>query len=128
MTSCRYTWSQVPGPCHCGKATAIRAKHIEHCQMLVNDLKLAPAGKVVIFSDRKTWTIDPVRNKGNDRYLSLGEEDESARTLSKTKHPAYVISLGFVAFNGAVMPLIWLHSGYQPNRMLHFLQAQNFSI
>ena len=27
---------------------AIRAKHLEHCQMLVNDLKSNPAGKVII--------------------------------------------------------------------------------
>ena len=45
--------------------------------------------------------------------MSLGEEDESARTLSKTKSPTYVISLGFVAFNDAVIPLIWLLSEYR---------------
>ena len=45
--------------------------------------------------------------------MSLREEDESARTLSKTKHPATVMSFVFIAFNGAVMPLISFPSGYR---------------
>ena len=50
------------------------------CKVLVNDTKSVPAGRVIIFSDEKTWTVDPVRNRRNVFYLSLGEEDESART------------------------------------------------
>ena len=68
---------------------------------------------MIIFSDENTWADDPVRSRRDDRYLSLGEEDESALTLSKTKHPASVISLGFVAFNDAVMPLIWIPFEYR---------------
>ncbi|QQP40113.1 Putative transposable element [Caligus rogercresseyi] len=45
-------------------------------------------GRVIIFSDEKTWTVDPVRSRRNDRYLSFGEIDKSARTLITTKHPA----------------------------------------
>ena len=33
--------------------------------------------------------------------------------LLKTKRPASVMSLGFIAPNGAVMPLIWFPSGHQ---------------
>ena len=86
---------------------AIRVKGSERCQMLVNYLKSAPARRLMLFLDEKTRTVDSVTNRKNDRYLSLGEENESARTLSKTRHPASVASLGFVASNGAVMPLIW---------------------
>ena len=81
--------------------------------MLVKDLKSDLAGSVINFSYEKSWTADPVRNKRNDCYLSLGEDDESARTLLKTKYPASVMSLGFVATNSAVMPLIWFPSGYR---------------
>ena len=84
---------------------AIRDKHLECCQRLANDLKYALNGRLITFADEKTWTVNPVRNRRNDRYLSLREEDESARTLSKMKHPASFMSLGFVASNGAVMPL-----------------------
>ena len=46
-------------------------------------------------------------------YLSLREKNESPITLSKTKHPAFVISLGIVASNGTVITLIWFPSGYR---------------
>ena len=52
-------------------------------------------------------------NRRNDRNLSLGEEDERARTLLKTKHSASVMSLGFVASNGTMMPLNWFPSVYR---------------
>ena len=81
--------------------------------MLGNNLKSPPPERVTIFSDEKTWTVSPVKNRRNDRYLSFGEDDKSACTLSKKKHPASFISLGFVASNGAVMSLIWFPSGYR---------------
>ena len=62
---------------------AIHAKRLESCQMLINDFKSPPARRVIIFSDEKTWTVNPVRNKRNDRYLSLGEEDQSAAFCQK---------------------------------------------
>ena len=90
----------------------IRAKRFERCQMLVDYLKSTPAGRVIIFSMRKLeWAI--LCETKNDRYLSLREEDESARALSKTKYPALVMSLCFVAFNGAVFPLIWTARDYE---------------
>ena len=63
---------------------AILAMCFEHCKVLVNGLKSAPDGRVIIFSDEKTWTFYPVRYRKNDLYLSLREEGESTRTLSKT--------------------------------------------
>eukprot|EP00096_Caligus_rogercresseyi_P015643 TRINITY_DN8118_c0_g1_i2.p1 TRINITY_DN8118_c0_g1~~TRINITY_DN8118_c0_g1_i2.p1 ORF type:complete len:163 (+),score=37.01 TRINITY_DN8118_c0_g1_i2:301-789(+) len=35
--------------------------------------------------------------------------------MSTTKHPASVMSLGFVASNGKAMPLIWFQTGYRLN-------------
>ena len=69
---------------------ASRAKRLEPCQMLVNDRKSAPAGMVTIFSGGKTWTVDPVGNRRNDRYLSIGAEDESAALCQKQniQHPS----------------------------------------
>ena len=92
---------------------AIRAKRLDRCQMLVNDLKSAPAGRVIIFSDAKTYMVDPVRSRRNHRYLSLEEENEITRTVSKMKHRASVMLLGFVASNGVVMPLIKFSFGYR---------------
>ncbi|KAF2358860.1 CHCH protein [Trinorchestia longiramus] len=41
---------------------SICAKRFERCQSLMNDLKSAPPGRMIIFSDEKTWTVDQVRN------------------------------------------------------------------
>ena len=43
----------------------------------------------------------------------LREENKSARTVSKTKHPASAMSLCLVASNAAVITLIWFPSGYR---------------
>ena len=100
---------------------AIRAKRLERYQMLINDLKSAPAGRVIIFSYEKIWTVGPVRNRRNDSYLSLGEKNKSARTLLQTKHPAFIMSLGFVASYGIMMPLDCFPSGYQ-------MTAKNYEV
>ncbi|KAF2367070.1 hypothetical protein FHG87_002173 [Trinorchestia longiramus] len=42
---------------------AIRSNRLERCQKLMNDLKFTLPGRVIIFSDEKTWTFDP------DEYL-----------------------------------------------------------
>ena len=52
-------------------------------------------------------------------YL-LWKRTGCACTLSKTKHLVSFMSLGFVASNGAVMPLIWFPSGYR------LLTARNY--
>ncbi|QQP36556.1 Putative transposable element [Caligus rogercresseyi] len=55
--------------------------------------------------ERYTWTLDPVRNRRNDRYLSFRDVDEN--------HPARVMSLGFAASNGKAMDLFWILTGYR---------------
>lgn len=77
------------------------------------DLKSAPAVRVVISLDEKTWMVDPVRTRKMDRSLSFSEEDERVCTFSPTKHPESVMSLRFVASNGAMMLLIRFPSGYR---------------
>lgn len=94
---------------------SIKMTHLQRCKALLNDLKKAKANRVIIFSDEKTWTVDPVRNRQNDRYLSFEDVDESVRTLTTTKHPASVMSLGFVASDGKVPPLVWFPTGYRLN-------------
>ncbi|QQP50159.1 Uncharacterized protein FKW44_011063, partial [Caligus rogercresseyi] len=44
----------------------------------------------------------------NDRYLSFGNVDPHHH-----KHPANVMSLGFVASNGKAMDLIWFLTSYR---------------
>ncbi|QQP50465.1 Putative transposable element [Caligus rogercresseyi] len=47
------------------------------------------------------------------RYLSFWTADENVRTLTTTKHPASVMSLGFVASKGKTMDLIWFLTSYR---------------
>ena len=92
----------------------IKAKHLHCCQILLNDVKHGLAGHVLIFSDEKMWTVDPVCNHNNNHYTSFDNKiDESVRTLTTTKHPASIMSLGFVASNGEKCPLIWFPTGYR---------------
>lgn len=57
--------------------------------------------------------VDPVRNCQNDWYISFGKVDEDMRMITTTKHPSSVMSLGSVASNGLVAPLMWFPHGYQ---------------
>lgn len=92
---------------------SMKETHFHQCKALLNDLKKARANCIVIFSDEKTWTVDPVRNRQNDRYLSFANVDESVRTLATTKHPASIMSLGFVGSDGKAAPLVWFPVGYR---------------
>ncbi len=91
----------------------IRSEHLQHCKGLLNNLKSAPANRVIIFSDEKTWTVDPVRNHQNDWYIAFGPVEDDANVILTTKHPASIMSLGFMASSGKPMPLIWFLTGYR---------------
>eukprot|EP00096_Caligus_rogercresseyi_P005723 TRINITY_DN21716_c0_g1_i1.p1 TRINITY_DN21716_c0_g1~~TRINITY_DN21716_c0_g1_i1.p1 ORF type:complete len:135 (+),score=10.95 TRINITY_DN21716_c0_g1_i1:211-615(+) len=93
----------------------IKVTHLQRCKGLINDLKSATAGRIIIFSDEKTWTVDPVRNKRNDRFVAFEDVNEDLRTITTTKHPASAMSLGFVASSGDTMTLIWFPRGFRLN-------------
>ncbi|QQP48999.1 Putative transposable element [Caligus rogercresseyi] len=69
--------------------------------------------RVVFFSDEKTFTVDPVYNKQNDRVICFGNVSNVIRSVSKTQHPASVMMLGIVASTGDKMPPIWFPTGYR---------------
>ncbi len=89
----------------------IKETHLQRCQALLNNLKSAKANWVIIFSDEKTWTVDQVRNSQNDRFMAFGDINDEDRTITTTKHPASVMSLGFMALNSMAAPLIWFPAG-----------------
>ena len=88
---------------------AVRTKCLKRCRY---DPKFASAGRIIIISD-KTWTVDPVRNRRNGRYWSLGERGRECpyRVKNETSSISYVVR--FVASNGTVMPLIYFPFGYR---------------
>ncbi|CAB4062309.1 unnamed protein product [Lepeophtheirus salmonis] len=48
---------------------AIKSKHLLRCQKLHNNLKTAMTYRIVIFTDEKTWTMQPVFINYNDQYI-----------------------------------------------------------
>ena len=48
--------------------------------------------RVFIISDEKTFTVDPVINKQNDRVISFGQDISDVRYVTTTKHPVSVRS------------------------------------
>lgn len=85
---------------------------LERSKRLLNNLK-HNGDRVIFFSDEKTFTVDPVYNKQNDRVICFGDTSLAARNVSKTKHPASVMMLGIVASTGEKMPPVWFPTGYR---------------
>ena len=82
------------------------------CTRRINDLK-SHGNRVIIFSDEKTFTVDPVINKQNDRVLSFGQDISGVRYVCTTKHQTSAMMLGVVASNGKKMPSVWFKGGYR---------------
>ncbi|QQP57474.1 Uncharacterized protein FKW44_002481 [Caligus rogercresseyi] len=76
-----------------------RDLRLDRCRRILSDLK-HNGDRVVFFSDEKTFTVDPVYNKQNDRVICFGNVSNVIRSVSKTKHPASVMMLGIVASTG----------------------------
>eukprot|EP00096_Caligus_rogercresseyi_P012791 TRINITY_DN5471_c1_g1_i1.p1 TRINITY_DN5471_c1_g1~~TRINITY_DN5471_c1_g1_i1.p1 ORF type:complete len:230 (+),score=51.50 TRINITY_DN5471_c1_g1_i1:315-1004(+) len=89
-----------------------RDLRLDRCRRILSDLK-HNGDRVVFFSDEKTFTVDPVYNKQNDRVICFGNVSNVIRSVSKTKHPASVMMLGIVASTGDKMPPIWFPTGYR---------------
>eukprot|EP00096_Caligus_rogercresseyi_P010004 TRINITY_DN3514_c0_g1_i1.p1 TRINITY_DN3514_c0_g1~~TRINITY_DN3514_c0_g1_i1.p1 ORF type:complete len:218 (-),score=41.98 TRINITY_DN3514_c0_g1_i1:566-1219(-) len=85
---------------------------LERCGKLLNSLK-HHGDRVIFFSDEKTFTVDPVINKQNDRVVCFNKEDYNIRNVTTTKHPASVMMLGIVASTGDKMAPIWFDTGYK---------------
>lgn len=91
-----------------------KQKRLDRAKLLLNNLK-NHGNRVVIFSDEKTFTVDPVMNKQNDRVVSFGQDVSEYRYVSTTKHPATVMMLGVVASNGLKMPPHLVPNGIPAN-------------
>ena len=87
-------------------------KRHERCSRLLNDMK-SHGNRDLIFSDEKTFTVDPVINKQNDRVVSFGQDISDICCITTTKHPASVMMLSVVASNGQKMPPVWFKEGYR---------------
>ena len=93
-------------------STAMVQKRRERYRHLPNDFK-THGNWIIIFSDEKTFTVDPVVNKQNERVVSFGKDISEVCNVSTAKHPASVMMLGVVTSNREKMPPVWLDVGYR---------------
>ncbi|XP_040563657.1 uncharacterized protein [Lepeophtheirus salmonis] len=93
-----------------------RDKRLKRCKVMLNDIKHAPASRIIIFSDEKNFTVDPVFNRSSDRVVAFNVNRDMVkelRTIPTVKHPASVMMFGAIASNGAKMDLIWFKTGFR---------------
>ena len=94
---------------------------LERCRGLLNNLKSGAEGRILFYSNEKTFTVEPYVNRQNDRWVRLGGPEAAAnagdqaenRYVTTTKHPATAMLLGVVASTGEVGPPIWYPQGYR---------------
>ena len=94
----------------------LKASRLERARKIMAVLKKKKP--VLLFTDEKYFTVDPVSNSRHDRYLSsLRVEDvpDSVRFVTQTKHPTQVMMFGLVASDGKKMPPVFLPSGLRMN-------------
>lgn len=96
---------------------AQKEKRLQRARRLLNWIKGPGAGKTIVFSDEKVFTVDPVGNARNDRRLvhSAAEEPAASSSVTRTKHPASVMVLGAVCSDGRKSPLVFVPSGARLN-------------
>ena len=61
-------------------AAAMKQKRLERSNRLLTDLQ-NHGNRIVIFSDEKTFTVDPVVNKRNDRIVVAYKDNIVTKTL-----------------------------------------------
>lgn len=88
-----------------------RERRKSRAAAILNRLKGPDAGKTIVFSDEKWWTVEKVHNQRNDRYLSPAGDKAAApeehRIVPKKQRARGVMLLavlGLVASNGQVSP------------------------
>ena len=95
---------------------------------MLNDLK--NHGTVLIFFLEKTFTVDPVFKKQNDRIITLRNDVSEHHRMSTIKHPATVMMIAVVASYGEKMPLLWFERGYRQTSAIYkkSLEDKSFSM
>ncbi|QQP42560.1 Putative transposable element, partial [Caligus rogercresseyi] len=79
-------------------SNSAKNSRVDRGKKLLSWLKKKPSSTVLVFSDKKNWTVDQSRNARNDRFLAYA-------------HPASSMMLGVVASDGKRMPPFWFPQG-----------------
>lgn len=90
---------------------------LQRSKVLINDLKHAAQGRVILFSDEKIFNVDAHSNRRNDRWIGNDATNapDAVRYTNCTKHPASVMVFGLIASDGKKMPPVFIPSGVRIN-------------
>ncbi len=89
-----------------------RRKRVERATALTNKLKGPDAGLIILFSDKKFFTLAQYHNRRNTKVvLRQGESPDERRVQGVVQRPAGVMLLGVVASDGRVAPPVFVDAG-----------------
>ncbi len=89
--------------------TKNKEKRVKRGKRIMSFLKKKRQSTVLVFSDKKNWTVDQARNARNDRYLAFHVEE--VPSINVTKHPQSAMMLGVICSEGKRMPPYWFQKG-----------------
>ena len=93
-------------------SAAMAMKRLESSACLLNDLK-NHKNQILIFSNEKTFTVDPVFNKQNYRVARYRIDISEHCKVSTTVLSVSTTTLGVVSSNERKMPTVWFERGYK---------------
>lgn len=97
--------------------TKQKKARMDRAKALLNNIKHAAPGRVMLFTDEKIFTVDASLNRRNDRWIGNEPENYSdeVRYRNTTKHPSSVMVFGLVASDGRKMPPVFVKAGVKIN-------------
>ena len=78
---------------------------------LLNHLK-NHRNRILIFTNKKTFTVGSVFNKQKDQLISFGSDVSEHHWVSTTNHSASITMVGVSASHGEKTTPVWLKRGY----------------
>jgi len=98
----------------------LKASRLARAKKILSMLK--KNSPVILFTDEKYFTVDPVSNSRHDRYISdkhVSEVPDRVRFAPQTKHPSQVMMFGLVSSDGKKMDPVFLDSGLRLDSKLY---------
>lgn len=97
-----------------------KKKRLDRGNLILQEMKRA-AGKVLIWSDEKMFTVEAVTNKQNDRVYahSPGDLSVNVRSHLRRQKPTSVMVWAAVASDGRKSPLVVIDEGVKVNSQVY---------
>ncbi|XP_071744200.1 uncharacterized protein [Lepeophtheirus salmonis] len=104
-----------------------RLKRLEQSKILLNILK-KPNRKVLIFSEEKNYTVDPVSNSRSLLYIAKIPKDAppEVKFTGRSKHPANAMMFVVIGSDGKAFPLVWIKGTVKANEYKIILAMKVF--